>query len=555
MPPDRECNDATPEHPLAGPLQTTETNLRRGTNGLALTVAAAVITTVGALPALAAKTRERERLAVSERRTPKPQPRKPNVVMIMTDDQTLQSLSMMLQTRRLLGGRGVTFANAFSSWPLCAPSRATYLTGQYAWNHRVAGNLAPSGGYSAFIDRQYDTLPVWLQQRGYYTAHVGKYLNGYGRDAPANVPPGWSDWQGSVDPSTYFMWGYTLNDNGTPRTYGAFDVEDPALYQTVVYRRLAIQQIKQAAKLRKPLFLNVAGIAPHFEGGTRGDKLPPRAEPRYKDVFNDAALPNDPSFNEADTTDKPAFMQAFYRPFDDSETAAITTRYRGELDSLKSVDDSVAAIVGALKRTGQLANTYIFFTSDNGYFHGEHRIPKTKFWLYDPAARVPLLVRGPGIAGGRISREMVSNVDLAATIAGIAGARPRHPLDGRSLLPFARRPARRTGRPQLFSALRGEGGGEGGNLTNPQRLAPGYDAIRTDRYLYVEYTTGDRELYDLQIDPYELQSQVLNPAYLPTHRALAAALAERRGCVGSACNKALGSIPAPSAMIRASPLR
>lgn len=522
---------------------------------LALTITAAALGIVGATTASAAAARDRERVAVSERRTPKSQPRKPNVVMIMTDDQTLQSLSTMPQTRRLLGGRGVTFANAFSSWPLCAPSRATYLTGQYAWNHRVAGNLAPGGGYSAFIDRQADTLPVWLQRRGYYTSHIGKYLNGYGRDAPANLPPGWSDWQGSVDPSTYLMWGYTLNDNGALQTYGARDVEDPALYQTVVYRRKAIEQIERAAKLKKPLYLNVSGIAPHFEAAPRGDNLPPRAEPRYRDAFKDAPLPMDPSFNEADTTDKPPFMQTFYMPLDDAMTAAITNRYRGELASLKSVDDSVAAIVGALRRTGQLANTYVFFTSDNGYFHGEHRIPKTKYWPYDPSARVPLLVRGPGIARGKISREMVSNVDLAATIAAIAGARPGHPLDGRSLLPFARRPARRTGRPQLFSALRGEGGGEGGNPTNPQRFAPGYDAIRTDRYLYVEYTTGDRELYDLKLDPYELQSQVLNPAYLPTLQALAGALAERRGCVGPSCNEALGSVPSPTRRALSGPRR
>lgn len=511
---------------------------------LVLAATAAALAGAGATPALAAKARER--LAAAERRTPAPPPRRPNVVMIMTDDQTLQALSKMPRTQRLLAGGGVTFANAFASWPLCAPSRATYLTGQYAWNHRVAGNLAPSGGYTAFVDRQYDTLPVWLQRRGYYTSHIGKYLNGYGRDAPATVPPGWSDWQGSVDPSTYLMWGYTLNDNGTLRTYGERDVEDPALYQTVVYREKAIEQIERAARLRKPLYLTVAGIAPHFEGQPRGDSLPPRAEPRYRDVFKDEPLPQDPSFNEADTTDKPAFMQAFYTPFDDAATAAITTRYRGELDSLLSVDDSVAAIVGALRRTRQLHNTYVIFTSDNGYFHGEHRIPKTKYWPYDPAARVPLLVRGPGIPRGKTSREMVSNVDLAATIARITGARPSRPLDGRSLLPFARRPARRTSRPQLFNALRGEGGGEGGNPANPQRFAPGYDAIRTERYLYVEYTTGDRELYDLERDPHALQSRALDPAYLRTLQALAGALGERRGCSGPACNRALGAVPGPS---------
>ncbi|HEY8584437.1 MAG TPA: sulfatase-like hydrolase/transferase [Capillimicrobium sp.] len=160
---------------------------------------------------------------------------RPNIVVMMTDDQTVADLRAMPLTRALLGDRGVTFSRSFSSYPLCCPARATLLTGQYAHNHDVLGNRPPLGGYGAFRDAG-NTLPVWLQRAGYRTAHVGKYLNGYGRDVAATVPPGWDEWYGSVDPTSYMMWGYTLNENGALRTYGSFRDEDPALYQADVYR-------------------------------------------------------------------------------------------------------------------------------------------------------------------------------------------------------------------------------------------------------------------------------------------------------------------------------
>src|SRR4051812_43519271 len=136
----------------------------------------------------------------------------PNVVVVETDDQTVADLAAMPRTRALIARHGVTYANSFVSLSECCPSRATFLTGQYAHNHHVRSIGRPWGGFWALDGSE--TLPVWLQRAGYATGVVGKYLNGYGRDNPYVVPPGWTDFEGLLGPSTYHFYGYTINVNG-----------------------------------------------------------------------------------------------------------------------------------------------------------------------------------------------------------------------------------------------------------------------------------------------------------------------------------------------------
>ena len=169
-----------------------------------------------------------------------------NVVVLMTDDQTVGDLRGMARTRALIARRGVSFRRSYVSYPVCCPSRATYLSGQYPHNHGVLGLYPPTGGYGRFDKR--NSLPVWLARAGYHSAHIGKFLNGYGSDSPADVPPGWSEWYGAVDPTTYRMWGFTLNENGSRRTYGSPFFEDPRLYQTDVYHRKAVDFIERRAR-------------------------------------------------------------------------------------------------------------------------------------------------------------------------------------------------------------------------------------------------------------------------------------------------------------------
>ena len=473
--------------------------------------------------------------------------RKLNVVVLMTDDQTVASLRVMPRTRALLGDRGTTFTRMFASYPLCCPSRATYLTGQYAHNHGVLGNRPPTGGYGALTDRA-NALPGWLRRKGYDTIHIGKYLNGYGRDEGATVPPGWSDWQGSVDPSTYLMWGYRLNENGTIRQYGRPNVENPRLYQTDVYRDKAIQAIRSRAGGDAPFLLSVAFLAPHSEAGGQQRAQSVRAAPRHRGTFAAEPIARAPSFDEEDVSDKPSFLRGAYPRLRPGQVARIDANERSRLESLLAVDEAVEAIVGALRDTGELDETLILFTADNGFFAGEHRIRSGKYLVYEPSVRLPMLVRGPGIPAGGTSDELVGNVDLAATVVDAADADAGRRLDGRSLLPFARRPSRETDRALLLETAQTADNGDldqdGGPL-GAGRAIPTYRAVRTDRYKYVEYSTGDRELYDLRRDPDELASVHADPRYARTLAALGQELKRLRRCSGAACRRDTGRIPSP----------
>ncbi|HEX3036722.1 MAG TPA: sulfatase-like hydrolase/transferase [Thermodesulfobacteriota bacterium] len=181
-------------------------------------------------------------------------PARPNIVVIMTDDQDIESMRVMPKTINRIGGsNGTTFNNFFTSFSYCCPSRATFITGQYSHNHGVEDNVPPYGGYGK-LDHS-NTLPVWLQKAGYHTVHIGKWLNGYGTDNTdqTEVPPGWNDWQGLVDPGTYKMYDYTINDNGTLVTYGS-TVAD---YQTDVLVNRAVAVIKERAGQAEPFSLTL----------------------------------------------------------------------------------------------------------------------------------------------------------------------------------------------------------------------------------------------------------------------------------------------------------
>jgi arylsulfatase A-like enzyme len=457
----------------------------------------------------------------------------------MTDDQTVESMRVMPAVRSEIGARGATFANSFTNWPLCCPSRATLLTGQYAHNHGVLGNRPPLGGFDALASSE--TLPVWLQRRGYFTAHVGKYLNGYEGSA-VGVPPGWSEWHGSK--RTYTFYGYQLLEGGKLVTYGSPDEDpdnpaDPASYSTDVYTDKAVDLINRMAPRPRPFFLSLSYLAPHSGGPNSPEGEPPTrcegsAKPavRHKGASDAEALPVPPSFNEADVSDKPPGIQA-REPLTTTQVENLTRRYRCRLESLPALDEGTDRVFDALRASGELDDTLVIFTSDNGFFHGEHRIANGKNRVYEEAIRVPLLIRGPGVSKGKTVRDLATNADLAATIAEATGARPTVALDGRSLFPAMRNPGRERGRELLI---------EGDS----------YVAIRTARYVYVEHTAGDNagaiEFYDLRHDPFQVQSQHLNPAYGAARAALASRLAALRGCVGRSCRRkpALGLKLRPS---------
>jgi N-acetylglucosamine-6-sulfatase len=444
---------------------------------------------------------------------------RPNVVVLMTDDQTLESMRVMPGVRRTLAERGTTFTRSFVSFALCCPSRATFLTGQYAHNHGVLGNRPPTGGYGR-LDRG-ETLPVWLRRAGYRTMHVGKFLNRYGQDlGPYHVPPGWDDWHGSVDPFTYEYYGTMLNENGVLRTY-------PADYSTDLYARRAEELIARSARGDGPFFLSVGFLAPH-SGGPRDLDDPvglatPVPAPRHRDRFVAEPLP--PSvragFNESDMSDKPAYLRAL-PPIGEEQAEAIEENHRQRLESLLAVDEAVVSILNALRAEGELDNTLVIFTSDNGFFHGEHRMPSEKMLVYEPSIRVPLIMRGPGVPVGAERRQLVTNADLAPTILDVADASATKPQDGSSLLALLADPRLEWGRDLLIE------GAEGFTVTP-------FAALRTYRYVYAEYVTGERELYDLERDPHQLRSVHEDPAYAPVQAELAGRLRAMRVCAGRGC--------------------
>ncbi len=460
---------------------------------------------------------DRER---AERVRPSAAAAKPNVVVVMTDDQTRAQMRALPRTRKLIGRTGVEFGEFYVTDPLCCPSRATFLTGQYAHNTGVISNVGPNA--LAALDEQ-NTLAVWLQRAGYRTAFVGEYLNDYGLDDPERVPPGWAEWHALVEPTTQNYFDYEMNENGSIRRYG----NEPDDYKTRVLGHLAVDAINHAANGDRPLFLYLGFNAPH---------APSTPAPRDAGSYEDAGAPRSPAFDEADVADKPRFIRDRPR-LDQNALARIDVRNERALESLTEVDRQVGRIVEQLRRKQQLGNTYLVFTSDNGYVDGDHRVEFGKLLPYEPSSRVPLLVRGPEIPSGETSEALVGNIDLAPTIAAIAEADPTLEVDGRSLMPFATEPSRTDDRPLLIESLVRD---------RSAYYGLPYEAIRAGDLLYVEYSTGDEELYDLAEDPFELESLAADPRFAATRRALAARLAELAQCRGArSCGRPLAHVPVP----------
>jgi arylsulfatase A-like enzyme len=339
------------------------------------------------------------------------------------------------------------------------------------------------------------------------------------------------------------MYGYTLNENGSVVHYGSTpNVVDPPTYQTDVYSAKAQDFIRRRAPKKKPFFLSVAPLASHTE--TQGPQNVcacagnnPRAAPRHEGALANQVPPASPNFNEADVSDKPQTIKNL-ELMTPAEQVTVRNRYRAQAESLLAIDEMIQGIADTLKAKGELKNTVIIYTADNGFFHGEHRIRQGKVDLYEESIRVPLLIRGPGVPKGKRRSQPVANIDLAPTIVDFADAKARRKMDGRSLLPLMNDSLLSPGRPIVLEAF--FNGDPDDPLEDPETPPTDYQAVRTDRYLYARYGTGEQELYDLQTDPFELQSRHNDPAYGPVRAALDRLLAELKSCAGKACRSRPG---------------
>lgn len=503
---------------------------------------------------------------------------RPNILVVMTDDQSLADVAKMPNVKRLLAAQGTTFADAIDSFPLCCPARATFITGQYAHNNGVGGNFYPYGWYG-MKDRE-NILPAWLQKAGYRTALIGKWLNGYGAlDAHGEVPAGFDIWRGLLDVSAYDYYNFVMNQNGVLKTWGDadfarklvefanvevipvdpdnalatvlgkltelfgpppytyFGAQNPQDYSPDVTGKITEDLVQAERNSTKPFFIWWAPAAPHREDvattlmGRPGPD--PRPAPRYADEASGYTLPRPPSFNEADFSDKPSNMRDQARSLTDAQIRQLQLDYEGRIGSLLAVDEHVAQLVKVLRDTNQLDNTLIVFLSDNGWLQGEHRIPGDKFLPYEESVRVPFILRGPGVPAGKTVHGQVSNIDFAPTLVDVAKAKAGRTMDGVSLMPtisHAKPPPNRASELEALAPL------FQGNIPVNAWDRP-YKGVRTDRYKYVVYTeTGEEELYDLRKDPYELRNVVDDPSYAKIKASLTAKLTKLDRCKGGSCN-------------------
>lgn len=457
----------------------------------------------------------------------------PDILLIYVDDMREDDYAALSRTRSLIADQGATYPNYFITTPLCAPSRASLFRGQYAHNTDVRSNNGPNGGFTAFDRINEDTIAVWLRGADpvYRTAHVGKHINGYNA-ANNQIGPGWSDW---IVPVPVTFYDYKLNVNGKSEKHKSKRKD----YLTDVLARKA-RNIIASTPASTPLFLYFAPKAPH------GPSTPAK---RHIGAFADAKLDRPPSFNEADISDKPQYMQR--PPLDEQDIDALEQMNQLRLESLLAVDEAVASLINALETAGRLDNAYIMFVTDNGYLLGEHR-RTAKNVPYEEAIRMSMLLRGPGVRQGT-NDAFVANIDLAPTFAELAGVTPPSYVDGRSLV-------------ETF-----DGSGNGRQAMLLEMFAPGpvpdpedvedilpaerrllaeqaavptaRRAIRTADWVYVDNESDSPELYDLQNDPFQLRSLHDDPDQSQNIAQLSAWLNTLRDCDAGACRDAENGPP------------
>lgn len=466
-----------------------------------------------------------------------------NVVVFLVDDATVEDIGYMPKVQRLLVNKGTTFTRAYSPFPLCCPARATILTGLYPHNHRVLSNYDPLGGFEVFDDSQ--TIATWLDD-DYATSLVGKYFNDYA-DTPKGrryVPPGWDAWKASIEPGTYNYLDQTLNINGVLTPF-------PGEYSTRLFGRQGRTFLNHRGS-NQPFFLYEAFVAPHHGVPRDPDDIyagNPYVEDRYRDTYTGPTIPADPSYNEADVSDKQSGVEHL-PPLTPDQMAQLSEKLAQRREALRSVDDEVAATIKKVTALGQLDNTYFIFTSDNGYLQGQHRIARGKNSAYEPAARVPLIIRGPGFVSGSTYDNVTGLQDIAPTILSMTKQwrdQNEPVMDGRSLLRLVdgRQTTHRAQLLEARSSLKPISENRVARVDEddlaPQRVTSTVSwrlrGIVTDHWWkYVEYPLTDGvELYDLDTDPYEQQNLAGDPLHSDRQARLAHRLDTLKSCDGTEC--------------------
>ncbi len=450
------------------------------------------------LPLIIFQVLQQQRTRQEAKATPKP-----NIIVIMTDDQQTDLMGKyMPNVRDRLQKRGMTFEKAYVTTSTCCPSRAGFLSGMYTHNTGVWFNKPPQGGFQTFVKIDKQTLPVWLNKAGYRTSFVGKYMNGYpDTRGKKYVPPGWDDWH-AITKGRYF--DFCMNENKKEKCYG----KKAADYSTDVFNRIAIDFIKKANKTKKPFYLQIATNAPHGDGRVEDDHSPPVIAPRHRNKCPNVPKHRPPNFNESDMSDKPSWVKK-KKKLTAQQINRIDRFRSAQACALKAVDEMVDDIVKTLRQTNQLDNTMIIFMGDNGYSMGEHRIT-SKACYYEGCSRVPLVISYPKVTKqSQKTQQLATNLDVTATILDAAGVAIPGRVNGKSLLPILSDPNKKIHEGILLE----------------ETVSGKTYAIRTDEYKYIEIGDGEKELYDLKNDPYELNNLIKDNSIQETVKKLAANLA------------------------------
>lgn len=507
---------------------------------------------------------------------------KPNIVFVLTDDLDFDLVKKLPKLKDTMTAQGMTFDNNYVSLSLCCPSRSSILCGEYAHNTGVftngkSGDIL-NGGYKAFMAAGDDkkTVAIDLQKAGYKTAIYGKYLNGYEvADAGFSIPPGWSDFAVPNNGIPYSEYNYSLNVNGKPedhylancdpthtkqchkKQYDNSTENKDANYMTHVLNTKADNFITASAQSSSPFFVYLASYAPHGPStpAAEYEHLINGTSDADKQWRNDNKAPRNPAFNEADLSDKPSWMQAVPL-LSDKEIKVLDKKYQLRLASLYSVDDMLVNLVDTLKKTGQLDNTYVVFTSDNGFHLGEHRLTAGKLTEFDTDLHTPLVIRGPGIAKGVSTNALTGNIDFSPTFLELIGAPVNPNFDGHSFASLLTNPtlvwrnsyllehgpspvkdkvdANPTNEPSDNNGATAtdvpiKGANKGANLVDS------YEGVRTTQYTYIHYTNNnEEELYDDVKDPYQL-SNIIKTADTSLIAKLRARTTALSTCKGAQC--------------------
>jgi|HubBroStandDraft_4_1064222.scaffolds.fasta_scaffold56753_2 N-acetylglucosamine-6-sulfatase len=427
----------------------------------------------------------------------------PNILFFLTDDLSLDLVAHMPSVQAMQA-QGITFDHYFVTESLCCPSRSSIFTGKYPHNTGVYANSGPQGGYQAFMDggNQFSTFATTLKARGYTGQLMGKYLNGYDPQSdPAG--PGWSQWGGVGD--GYPEYNYYMNRNGTVVFYGDAGSD----YLTDVLHGMASAFVQPSSA---PFALEVATFAPH---------APYIPAPQDIGTY-DAGLPPNPSFNVRNIN-APGWL-AVHVPLDDAEIATLDHDYNLRVEAVQAVDRMISDLRSQLASTGLDKNTYVIFSSDNGYHMGQHTLPAGKQTAFDTDINVPLIVVGPGVPAGVVDHHVVENIDLCPTFAELAGAPALSTADGQSLVALLRGQAVTDWRNVVLVEHKGgtmdpadpdneqtvdAGPGSGPDPTSYEaiRMVGSPDAGPADS-VFVSYVDGEIEYYDITSDPYEMDNTV-----------------------------------------------